>query len=348
MEAAAIVEGFLCSEELYSVKYARLVADGDSSVYHKILEARPYGPLIVDKIECRNHLLRNYCTKLREISATTVKDKNIQFEKSVHLKLRKMIKLSVLRLRSAVTKAITYRKSQTGDLKTKIRNLEKDILNGPSHIFGDHRSCAEYFCKRKTAGEPNHVPDLIKCDLYPKIMAAVGVLADNARHLIHDLDSNRAEYYNAAVAKLIGGKRVNYCMKGSYQARCSAAVVSHNTRQSYYKLHKTMCKSSPGKYTKILEEKAKRKVRLALQRKRLNPKPRRRLISTSKNTSKDYGPFSQKPDIDPETFQRKVVQHLDCLRKTQEEIEEIEEKTRDQRESEVWRETMFFKRYLFH
>lgn len=41
MELMAIVEGFLLSKEMYEVRYSKLIADGDSSVYSKILEFWP-------------------------------------------------------------------------------------------------------------------------------------------------------------------------------------------------------------------------------------------------------------------------------------------------------------------
>lgn len=41
MEAAIIVEGFKQSENMYGVRYHKLIADGDASVYKKILDARP-------------------------------------------------------------------------------------------------------------------------------------------------------------------------------------------------------------------------------------------------------------------------------------------------------------------
>lgn len=43
-------------------------------------------------------------------------------------------------------------------------------------------------------------------------------VAAHAPSLIHDIDSNSVERYNSIVAKLIGGKRVNYSRRGSYQA----------------------------------------------------------------------------------------------------------------------------------
>lgn len=67
MEASIVVEGFKQSDATYGIRYHRLIADGDSSVYKKILDARPYKNLTVEKIECRNHLLRNFCKKIRDL-----------------------------------------------------------------------------------------------------------------------------------------------------------------------------------------------------------------------------------------------------------------------------------------
>lgn len=68
MEQAIVVEGFKKSVELHGIKYTKLIADGDSSTYRSIVAAAPYGNQRVEKIECRNHLLRNYAAKIREIA----------------------------------------------------------------------------------------------------------------------------------------------------------------------------------------------------------------------------------------------------------------------------------------
>lgn len=39
----------------------------ESNVYNKLLESRPYGNVLVEKIECRNHLLRNFSKKIKDI-----------------------------------------------------------------------------------------------------------------------------------------------------------------------------------------------------------------------------------------------------------------------------------------
>ncbi|KAJ8877380.1 hypothetical protein PR048_021834 [Dryococelus australis] len=87
-----IQNGFLQSEKLLGLKFNKLIGeiltvckmvgytnfvlmltgDGDSSVHRKLLETMPYGPnLMVEKVECKNHVLRNYCHKLTNLTKNT-------------------------------------------------------------------------------------------------------------------------------------------------------------------------------------------------------------------------------------------------------------------------------------
>lgn len=91
-----------------------MIADGDNSCYQMILESRPYKNVTVEKIECRNHLLRNYCNKLREVST-----------KSVPGSLKNIFSENILKARTAVIKAIQYRKNENSSEKQKIRALKK-------------------------------------------------------------------------------------------------------------------------------------------------------------------------------------------------------------------------------
>lgn len=69
MEADIIVDGFTHSIDMHGLIYDKLIGDGDSSVMKKLLIAKPYGPdQRVKKIECSNHILRNYCNRLRDIA----------------------------------------------------------------------------------------------------------------------------------------------------------------------------------------------------------------------------------------------------------------------------------------
>ena len=69
MEADIIVEGFRQSIPMHNIIYHKLIGDGDSSVLKKIMLAKPYGNnLDVKKIECANHILRNYLNRLMDIA----------------------------------------------------------------------------------------------------------------------------------------------------------------------------------------------------------------------------------------------------------------------------------------
>lgn len=71
MESDIIVEGFRQSVTMHKLIYNKLIGDGDSSVLKKLTLAKPYADYDIDvkKIECTNHILRNYCNKIVDISA---------------------------------------------------------------------------------------------------------------------------------------------------------------------------------------------------------------------------------------------------------------------------------------
>jgi hypothetical protein len=61
IESDIIVEGFKERIAMHNIIYNKLIGDGDSSVSKKLLLAKPYGPdVLIQKIECKNHDLRNY------------------------------------------------------------------------------------------------------------------------------------------------------------------------------------------------------------------------------------------------------------------------------------------------
>lgn len=89
----------------------KCLGDGDSSVVKRLNETLPYGnEFTIKKIECRNHLLRNFSTKLTTLT------KNIRYP----IVLRKFINSNILRFRSDITKAISYQKTRDLFLDQKI------------------------------------------------------------------------------------------------------------------------------------------------------------------------------------------------------------------------------------
>ncbi|XP_050519213.1 uncharacterized protein LOC126893255 [Diabrotica virgifera virgifera] len=102
MEANIITEGFIKSIEMYGLIFNKMVADGDSSCYDAILQKDPYKnfDISVQKVECRNHLLRNYLRKIRGLT---------QQKDSGPLQLRKEVKYEIINQQyEIINKSITY------------------------------------------------------------------------------------------------------------------------------------------------------------------------------------------------------------------------------------------------
>lgn len=327
MESDIIVEGFKNSIQLYGVKYNKVIGDGDSNVYKCILDANPYDDITVQKIECKNHLLRNMCNKLRELAKES-KYKDVY--------LRKKIGDKILRLRFGINCAIRFRKQEAHPFHEKIKSLRKYILNAPYHIFGQHDNCDSYYCKDEKVKEKNEVPLLLKSGLFYRLQEIVQTLADQSRSLIYDVSNNSAESFNSVIAKFIGGKRINFCKKKSYETRCNAAVLSYSTPFPRAKLHKVMYRSSPGKYSKLFDKK-RSAARTATEKHRMKFR-RTKLFSSTQVSGKDknYGINAEKPDMDDKLFEEKKEAFFKNLQLSEEECKKIEADTKEQRDSALW------------
>jgi len=76
-----------------------LIGDGDSSVTKRLKEILPYRPnFFIKKIECRNHLLRNYATKVTMLARIA----------KYPLRVRKFILSNILKFRFDVIKAAKH------------------------------------------------------------------------------------------------------------------------------------------------------------------------------------------------------------------------------------------------
>lgn len=155
-------------------------------------------------------------------------------EPSVPAELKKLIVQRAARLRRGVTTEIKARSSKKQlSLRQRTQNLEKNIQNGPSHVFGEHGSCSSYFCSGPKPGEVNHVDRPRTCGLFAQVLTAMGRVASNVSSSIHDVDNNVAEHVNSVVAKFVGGKRVDYSKKRSYMGRRFGAALAFNSHGKY-------------------------------------------------------------------------------------------------------------------
>lgn len=325
MEAAIIVEGFKQSEQMYGIRYQKLIADGDSSVYKKILDARPYKNLVVQKVECRNHLLRNFCNKLKEISVQK------QAGQLVH---RKLLSINILRMRKGIIKAIEYRKKENS-----VEGLRNDILNVANHVFGDHKNCSNYFCKKDD--EINYMEKIESSDrvFFENLMRPIRYIARHSSSLILNVDSNIVESFNAIIAKLIAGKRINYALKGSYAGRCAIAAVTKNTKRPLYSLHKSILKNSPiGKLPSVKMEITRRNNQIRQNNRLLVNKRFKKKLFVTNCSNASYGDNALKPDMSENEFNIEKNELLDSLKKMAIQREVIERETIKQSSCNNWYE----------
>ncbi|XP_063892162.1 uncharacterized protein LOC135116586 [Helicoverpa armigera] len=118
IEAVVITEGFKKSIGMHGLIYHQFIADGDSSTYASIRNARPYDNITVGKIECKNHLLRNYCKGLLAICSNT----------SFHIRGRKILKENYLRIRWGIDSSVKYWSNKNVAFEEKARDANPEIV----------------------------------------------------------------------------------------------------------------------------------------------------------------------------------------------------------------------------
>lgn len=317
MESEILVEGFKKSLEMHNIIYGRLISDGDANTYSKILQTRPYENFTVEKVECRNHLLRNMCNKLAAISTDT----------KYLLKYRKYLtNKRILSTRKVIIQAIRMYKNTNN-----ITGLHQDIVNAPDHAFGRHNKCKDYFCNN--SGEQDQMEEeMFSNSIWQRIKLILTQLAAHARSLILDVDSNSVERYHSVVAKFIGGKRVNFSQRYQYQMRCNAAALSFNARKPLSTLHKSIVGKSPRNELKKNEDKMLKSRQLT--QKYLRKK--RRLFD--KHDCRNYGDDCSKPDMSEDMMKESKKVFLKNLEKTSDERKRITRETVLQSGSSEWLE----------
>ncbi|EZA52499.1 hypothetical protein X777_08632 [Ooceraea biroi] len=306
MESDAIVESFQSSLKMHGVIYKILIADGDSSVYNSIRHNAPYREMnvVVQKIECTNHLLRNLCKKLKAVARTTAP--KTMHRKRDFVQLRKVVDNNILEIRKEVLRLATVRRRGTQAQHKKALELQKDILNIPSHIFGEHKRCRERGVYQDLCNNVNnYVPSLKHCGLFEKIDSVIRFLSTCADSLLLNVTNNPAELFNSIICKEIGGKRIHFGKRGSYNARIAGSVVQYNTQQVLTELHKSMCKDVSAV---VADLEKRQQIKIARNKERTEVYDRKR-FKRDVGPDSHYGPHSQKPDLPPHVFQQLQQHH---------------------------------------
>lgn len=140
-----MVEGFRSSENMHGIRFLKFIADGDASTYARLKERVPYGRRI-QKIECKNHMLKNITKALYKLKNDTTVDING----------RKFLTTNKIKLFEELLQKTIYENSTTADLNS----LCEDIKNVVYHIYEDHTSCKEYYCNSVGETANSKIPQL--------------------------------------------------------------------------------------------------------------------------------------------------------------------------------------------
>ncbi|KAE9533844.1 hypothetical protein AGLY_008923 [Aphis glycines] len=141
-----------------------------------------------------------------------------------------------------------------------------------------------YFCTGPKENEIDLVPQMETCGLWADISGAKNIVAYHAQSLIYNVNNNAVEGFNSVVAKFVGEKRVNFSLRGSYSARCNAAVSSFNFGPKYLNnFHKKVTNVSPGVYTKKFVNKINKNQHSRVGRRLNFEKARYKLFNLSCN-----------------------------------------------------------------
>ena len=259
MEADIIVEGFKQAEAKHSLRYMRLIGDGDSSVFAKIRQEVAVWGKDVKKLECANHSVKCLRSALEKLVV-----------EKPHYKRHLLTRQTRIRLTTAVRCAIRMR-SKEKDRGEAIAKLRHDIANSIHHILGNHAKCSQDFCKVKQndvqqlepastqpVNEPNQDEDALSENISMwvegtthfemeesrgpsplgtvtaenELLCDIGLLlqrlAEKADRLIENSTTNLAECWMSIRMKLDGGKVINRCNRGSWHARCFGGALRQN------------------------------------------------------------------------------------------------------------------------
>lgn len=157
------------------------------------------------------------------------------------------------------------------------------------------------------------------------MMVPVKYLATHSKSLLYNVDTNTVEQFNSIICKHIGGKRINYCSRRSFQARCEASAVEWNTKHFVSILSQSLTGRMPA-LTKKIEERYTRRRKICVKKR-----------AWQKSNNKDYGESCKKPDLDDEGFKICKEDYIaEHFKKTVEELEKIEILSKTQSGCKLW------------
>ncbi|XP_053403226.1 uncharacterized protein LOC128558323 [Mercenaria mercenaria] len=263
MESDIILTGFLEAESVHGVRYTKIIADGDSSVYAKLQENVPVWGRNIVKLECANHTCK--C------------------------------------LRSNLEKLVTEKPQHKGKGKlTKLNRIFENQYQFWKLPFEQEMEASRRPVKNICTKE--ELKELIK-----DTQILLNRIADKSDRLIGNFTTNLCESWMSIRSKFDGGKFVNRCGRGSWNARCYGGGLRKNLGIALSPLtfHK-VTQMQPGQnfYQGVRRQSQKRQSSVKYNKKPESKTLRRKRkfqdlkVSQSKRAKIDYGSnLDDTPDI---------------------------------------------------
>ncbi|XP_060577969.1 uncharacterized protein LOC132735083 [Ruditapes philippinarum] len=377
MEADIILNGFLQAETSHGVRYTKIIADGDSSVFPQLQEKVPVWGTSIEKLECANHTCKCLRSNLEKLV----------IEKPHYKGKGKLTKINRLRLTTAVRCAIRMRSKDQN-----VKQLRKDIINSVYHVLGFHDRCSD-FCKKKVKhtmdndGDDNDnelnfdnesFDDIFesqyeywklpsekemessrhasknKCqkselkELVKDVQFFLNRIADKSHRLIGNFTINLCESWMAIRAKFDGGKVINRCSRGSWNARCYGGALRKNIGVEWSPITFNHVTKEPAgvfflsgvrRQAQLLNASSKYKAKPDSKNVRRKRKLEDIAVNNSKKAKLHYG---SNLDDSPDVSQSKLKELCDNFLKSQVKISDtdilnIQNNTIDQSLSDTWR-----------
>lgn len=144
METDIIADGFRTILSSYGVIHKTVIGDSESSVYKKPGKIHPYSHLKIGikKIECKNHLFRNFGKKIVTAgSITIIQQVKQQLPIGTIVDLRNRVKRSGNFLRKLICETIERINNNDISFEEKVERFINGIEPIINHTFGDHTKC---------------------------------------------------------------------------------------------------------------------------------------------------------------------------------------------------------------
>ncbi|GBP69097.1 hypothetical protein EVAR_87376_1 [Eumeta japonica] len=167
---------------------------------------------------------------------------------------------------------------------------------------------------------------------YRALSGAAAIVGRRFESLLEDVDTNVVERFNSVVAKIVGGKRINFSLRRGYRARCSAAVLSFNNPHPRHTLHKKILGQSPKSILKKIEIQRLKKR----EKNKTKPHKKNRTLRKEGIVQHDYGAMSTTPDMTKNELNIAKELFLLNLKQLTSDKEKIQQSTSNQRNSNDW------------